>query len=318
MQHDAWFFVGIFAFIFLVWIATGGPTHPLAFSGPSLAQPGALGGGTYLSLPTSGISIGSTEVHLPGSSNYGDSSTNYGSNTPLPTYSGVTFGTPSPYRGIVSLTHYVSGAASSNPTNESITISVSRNAGVPVDLSGWTLESEATGNAAIIPKGTDVPTSGIVNPVQDIVLTPGQQAIAISGRSPIGASFRENKCIGYFANFQNFSPSLPLNCPDPRNELAQYSGATYVRDASCITYVDTLNRCEAVLTPPTTLSGSCQSFLVKYLNYNGCIEAHRSDADFDGTTWRIYLGRTTPLWRSAHEVVKLLDATGKTVDAFSY
>lgn len=317
MQHDAWFFVGIFAFIFLVWIATGGPTHPLSFSGPTLAQPGALGGGTYLSLPTSGISIGTSHTVLPDSS-YDDSSSVGSGGTGLPSYSGVSFGTPSPYRGVVSMGHYISGAGATNPSNESVIISVSSTAGVPVDLTGWTLESEATGNASVIPQGTSVPTSGIVNSVQDIVLTPGQRAIVISGRSPIGASFRENKCIGYFANFQNFSPSLPQNCPTPQNELMTYSGSTYIRDAACIDYVNTLSRCQAVLTPPTTLSGTCQSFLVTDLNYNGCISAHRSDTDFNGDTWRIFLGRTNALWRTTHEVVKLLDASGKTVDAFSY
>ncbi|OGG78053.1 hypothetical protein A3A36_02680 [Candidatus Kaiserbacteria bacterium RIFCSPLOWO2_01_FULL_52_12b] len=66
------------------------------------------------------------------------------------------------------------------------------------------------------------------------------------------------------------------------------------------------------------MSGSCQSFLIKYFNYNGCVDAHKNDADFSGDTWRIYLGRTTPMWRAQHEVVKLIDVNGKTVDAFSY
>ena len=315
-MHDAWFFIGIFAFIFLVWVATGGPTHQLAFSGPTLSQPGALGGGGYLSLPTAPFSLGSNGVSLPGSSS------GTGSNAPVPSsssLSGVDFGTPSPYRGIVTLSHYVSGAGSTDPNNESVRISVDSNAGTPVDLSGWTLESEATGAAIVIPKGTETPHSGIVNAVQDIVLSPGEQAIVISGRSPIGASFRENKCIGYFAQFQTFSPALPDTCPSPTTELASFYGSSYyVRDASCIDYVNTLSRCQAVLTPPTTVSGACQTFLVKYLNYNGCVSAHESDSDFLGNTWRIYLGRTNSMFRSQHEVVKLLDSSGKTVDAFSY
>ncbi len=213
--------------------------------------------------------------------------------------------------------HYVSGAGSSDPGNEYIELYVSQNAGVPVDITGWTLESAATGKAAIIPKGTPLPMSGIVNAESDIVLTPGQQAIIISGQSPIGASFRDNKCIGYFANFQNFSPTLPLTCPEPSSELSTYYTG-YIRDASCIDYVNTLTRCSAVLTPPTTVSGACQSFVLHYLNYNGCVDAHQNDADFAGNTWRVYLGRTNALWRTQHEVVKLLDAQGKTVDAFSY
>ena len=315
-MHDAWFFIGIFVFIFLIWIATGGPLHPIAFTGPSLALPGQLGGGTYLSLPRSPYGLGTTNVVLPGSSNGGSVSGGSGTSV-TSSLSGVSFGETSPYHGIVSMNHYVSGAGSSNPGDEYISISVSQNAGVPVDLTGWTLESAASGNAAVIPEGTQVPTSGVINAVQDIVLTPGEQAIAISGQSPIGASFEENKCIGYFSGFQNFSPPLPQNCPAPSDELAaQYPD--YIRDAVCIDYVDTLSRCRVALSPPVGTSGTCQTFLAHYLNYNGCVTAHQHDADFNGDTWRIYLGMTTPLWRTKDDVIKLLDISGKTVDAFSY
>lgn len=314
-MHDAWFFIGVFVFIFLIWIATGGPLHPLAFTGPRLAQPGVLGGGTYLQLPQAPFAIGNTNVSL---SDY-SSNNSGGSATPLPSFAGDTvFGTPSPYRGIVRMSHYVSGAGSSDPGNEYLEISVAQNAGVPVDLSEWTIKSDATGNSIIIPKGTEVPTSGIVNEAEDIILSPGTRAIIISGSSPIGASFRENKCIGYFSTFQHFSPSLPQNCPVPSDELASFYGQNYIRDAACIDYVQKLSRCQVTLTPPVNASGACKNFLVQYLHYNGCVTAHRNDTDFKGDTWRIYLGRTNSMWRVKHEVVKLLDVNGKTVDAFSY
>ncbi|MHB8661046.1 MAG: hypothetical protein ACYC75_03925 [Minisyncoccota bacterium] len=318
--HDAWFFIGIFVFIFLIWIATGGPMHPIAFTGPTLAQPGQLGGGTYLSLPRAPFGVGSANVSLPGSSN-GESVSNGATNSsaPLPLFPGGSlFGEPSPYRGVVSMSHYVSGAGSQDPNNEYIEIDVAQDASMPIDLTGWTLESDATGDAVVIPKGTEVPTSGIVNEAQDIVLVPGERALVISGQSPIGASFRENKCIGYFSTFQNFSPPLPQDCPVPSDELSAFYGTGYIRDAACIDYVNSLSRCQVALTPPPGASSACQSFLIKYLNYNGCVDAHRSDADFEGDTWRLYLGRTNSMWRTKNELVKLLDINGKTVDAFSY
>ncbi len=323
MEHDAWFFIGTFVFIFLIWIATGGPVHPISFTGPTLALPGALGGGTYLQLPRSAFSIGGSNISLPGSSDGRAGSNNSGgssfSSSPAPTLvSGVTFGESSLYRGMVSMNHYVSGAGASDPRNEYLEITVAQDAGVPIDLTGWTLVSAASGSSTVIPKGTEVPTSGVVNAAQDIILSPGERAIVMSGQSPIGASFRENKCIGYFSTFQKFSPSLPQNCPVPSSELTKFYGSDYIRDAACINYVNTLSRCQVVLSPPVTVSGSCQSFLVNYLNYNGCVTAHQSDLDFKGNTWRLYLGRTSAMWRTEHEVVKLLDSTGKTVDAFSY
>lgn len=318
MEHDAWFFVGVFVFIFLIWIATGGPLHPIAYTGPTLAEPAELGGGTYLSLPRAPFAVGNSQVVLPGSTNSSVGLIGGTSNSLPPLVGGSPFGTPSPYTTIVRMDHAVSGSGSRDPKNEYVEISVAANAGVPVDITGWTLSSDVTGNAMTIPKGTEVPTSGIVNEAQDIVLVPGTRAILISGQSPIGASFRENKCIGYFSSFQTFSPPLPQNCPVPSDEFASFYGASYVRDPVCIDAINKLSRCQVALTPPNAVSGACQSFIVKYLNYNGCVDAHRSDADFAGNTWRVYLGRTSPMWRSTHEIVKLLDSTGKTVDAFSY
>lgn len=300
-MHDAWFFIGVFVFIFLVWVATGGPTHPLSFTGPKLALPGPLGGGTYLSLPQAPSGVKNSGPLLPA---FGTEIIN---------------NTQSSYKSVSYLGHFVSSAGSVDPAREYMQISIDANAGVPVNLTGWTVTSDATGNTATIPKGTSLPTSGSINDAENIVLTPGQRAILISGRSPIGASFRENKCIGYFENYQEFYPELPLYCPTPSSDLATfYGGAGYIRDVSCIDYVDSIPRCKTALTPPPSLSGSCQSFVVKYLNYNGCVEAHKNDPDFEGNTWRIYLGRTTPLWRTRYEVVKLIDNKGQLVDQFSY
>ena len=314
MEHDAWFFVGVFAFIFLLWVATGGPTHPIAFGGPKLALPGALGGGTYLSLPRAPFAIGTGDYSLPDVSSGGGS----GSGQQLPVITGSSFGSPSSYRSLISLNHSVSGAGSSDPANEYVYLQTSYNSNTPVDVSGWTLVSESTGATAVIPKGTEVPTTGIVNPAQDIILPSGVRVVIASGRSPIGASFRENKCIGYFSTFQKFSPPLPQNCPSPTDELAAQFGIGYIRDSACYDYANKLSRCQVSLSPPVSLSGACQSFLIKDLNYNGCVDAHKNDKDFAGDTWRVYLGRTTSLFRSTHEVVKLLDKQGNTVDAFAY
>lgn len=316
-MHDAWFFIGVFVFIFLIWVATGGPLHPLAFTGPALAQPDVLGGGTYLQLPRAPFAIGNSSVSLRGSSGSRGSYAGE-SEAPEPFSSGLTFSPSSPYRNIIAMDNYISNASSSDPGGEYAQLSVVQNAGIPIDISGWKLISEATGKAALIPRGTKVPTSGIVNPQQDIVLTPGESAIIVSGRSPIGTSFRENKCAGYLSTFQEFSPSLPQNCPAPLDELDAFYGPYSIRDAACIEYVDNLSRCETILFPSKNLTRTCRDFIVQHLNYNGCVSAHRNDPDFDGSVWRIYLGRDKHLWRARYEVVVLVDSQGKTVASFSY
>ena len=97
MENDAWFFIGVFVFIFIIWISVGGPTHPISFTGPTLQAPSPLGSGTYLSFPSSPWGIGNSNVSLPGSSN-GESSgsVSRGSQAPIPSLvGGATFGSPS-------------------------------------------------------------------------------------------------------------------------------------------------------------------------------------------------------------------------------
>jgi hypothetical protein len=341
MEHDAWFFLGIFVFIFIVWIASGGPLHTISFGSVALpeststaAGSGSVGGGSYLHLPeapgiggkTTPCLLGSTICPNAGfpsspSESGGSGTQTSNSDTPVPSgVPGVTFTPPSPYRNVVSFSDYVDNASSSNPDNEYVEIHVSQNASGPIDITNWILLSGATGNSAIIPQGTTVPTSGIVNATQDILLNPGDSAIIISGESPVGASFRENECTGYFNNYQTFTPSLPDNCPEASAELESYYGTPYIHDPSCIAYTDSLERCqEALPSASSDLSLTCQSFLESHLDYNGCLAYHQSDPDFNGTTWYIYLGRkTTPLWRTKYEVVELLDSEGKTVASFNY
>jgi hypothetical protein len=321
MQHDAWFFVGVFAFIFLIWVGTGGPSHPISFAGPYLSSPSPIGSGTYIGLPKAPFGLGTSDVELTnpeddidGGSTGSTGSANLTGGSSL---DNVDFGPPSPYRGEVTMSHYVSGAGSANPDDEYITITLASSATAPVTISGWSLESDASGNAATIPEGTAVPTSGNIEALQPIILNPGNEAILISGQSPIGASFRENECIGYFAEYQPFEPALSTSCPTPTSELIK-NYPEYIRDTACINYIKTLPACTLEITPPVGLSTACDQVLENDLSYNGCVTEHQNDTGFNGTTWRVYLGRTAAMWRTQYEVVKLIDNTGKTVDAFSY
>ena len=309
-QHGAWFFLGLIVFIFLVWIATGGPLRPIAFKGPSLAQLEELDRGTYIQLPRAPFIIGNTRTSLPRSS----------SGAIPPALYGISFGVPSPLRDFISMNPRVSNASSSDPRNEYVQLFTTLNARTSVTVSGWRLMSETTYKFGILPQGARVPIVGVVNPLRDIELAPGERVVVVSGRSPIGISFRENKCTGYLNTYQpfSFSPPLPRSCPTPLDEFESFAGSEYPRDADCITYIKKIPRCETVLFPPRKLSPTCKNFVLEYLNYNSCVTLHENDTDFHGTTWRIYLDLSKHLWRARYEVVKLIDTTGKTVAAFSY
>ncbi|MBU6321164.1 MAG: hypothetical protein KGI78_01945 [Patescibacteria group bacterium] len=349
-MNEAWFFVGLFAFIFLLWIAIGGPTRGVSFGLPAVTATSvsatAEGSttGSYFSLPQAPFAIGQTEIHLPGSSSgssYGYSSGSgsgygYGSTNPLITVPGVTFPATSPYRGRVSLAGSVGDASSSDPGEEYVEIYAADDGGAPIDITGWELLSGATYKYAYIPQGTAIPASGIVNPTSDIYLRPGDTAIITSGESPVGGSFRENECTGYFGSTQSFTPSLSQSCPSANTEMTTYYGKPYIHDPDCINYTRSLGTCRMpTAAGEANLNLTCQDFLDTYLNYSGCLAAHQGDAGFVLPDWRIYLGRKPlselpafasvnetrkqgPLWRASYDVVELLDREGRIVDAFTY
>ncbi len=216
MQSDAFFFGGVILFFFVLWLATGGPTKPISFAGPYI---------TPIESPDS-VQVG-----------YGDTGASSGSSQDVRSSlsdaqyklqqlqaqatSIQSFGTPSPYRGQVTISHS-GGASGSTPDTEYVTIQAAYDAKSDITISGWRLVSAATGNSATIPNGSQLLRTGDVNGASPVVLHPGDTAIISSGESPVGASFRENECVGYLTQHQTFVPSLSRNCPSPRDEFAKH------------------------------------------------------------------------------------------------
>ena len=183
-------------------------------------------------------------------------------------------------------------------------------------LTGMTLKSSATGQSYKIDEGATLPYSGAINTKEKIFLPPGGRAYIITGRSPIGASFKLNTCTGYFEQYQDFTPYLPRLCPRPENENFPNLPSS-ISDA-CLDYLEGLPQCEAVPVPPDSLPRECQVFVSNNLNYTSCVSRHRNDPNFFKPEWRIYLGRSEPIWKTRRELVILSDSSGKTVNSYSY
>lgn len=296
-MKDGFFFVGIFILLFVVWVASGGPSRPISFAGPYLspihttgatAQP--YGDPTKFSSINSSVTVGA---------------------------GGVSVANTAPAAGAVTLSRDTSGAASSDPDEEYVIVSVSAGASGTISTAGWKLMSRETGEGALFPQGTEVPRSGRVNVLSPIVLHPGDQAIVATGRSPVGISFRENACTGYFEEHQDFHPALSMSCPTPSQEYATfYEGSD--RNDACLSYVRSIPYCGTETRSSTDVPNSCESFVDEHLNYNGCADAHAKDAGFLGTTWRIFLGSRSELWKRSRETIVLLDAQNKVIDSLSY
>ncbi len=316
MQSDGLFFVGILAFFFILWFVSGGPMKPISFAGPYItpvtnANTVQSGYGAGATTKTS-ASTGSPLVQIQNIQNSVAQLQRNASTVRA-------FGQASPYQGQVKVTSQ-GNASATDPAKEYVII---RNNGKePIDITGWTISSSANALSERIPRGALIPSKGSVNDMSDIMLAPGDQAFVHTGESPLGISFRENMCIGYLGQDQAFYPSLSNSCPSARDEFDRFYVGNEYRDDVCYQRIQSTPLCK---TPDDTgrISSYCLNLIDNYLSYNGCVQNHKLDVRFAGTTWHIYLqhenndGDSVEMWKSSHEAIKLLDKDGKTVDLYT-
>jgi len=228
-----------------------------------------------------------------------------------------TFGNPSPAVGKIRIGN--SAATESDPSQEYIELDASAGNPGPIDITGWSLQSAVSGARAYIPQGAPVLVTGIVNSVQHIALAPGSSAIVVSAASPVGVSFQENICTGYLAQLQTFTPNLSNSCPTPSAMFPETTENLQTYGSSCFDYIQNLPQCYFAGTNlPSNLSSACRSFIANTMSYNGCVSIYRKNTDFALPSWRIYLNMTAELWGNSHDVIRLLDTHGRTVDALTY
>jgi hypothetical protein len=223
----------------------------------------------------------------------------------------------SKYKGQIEITNF-GGAKQSLVDKEILEIKVvGKNVTTKINITGWRLESAVSGIGDSIEGGTYLPYSGQVNSESGIFLEAGDKVIVSSGRSPIGTSFRLNKCTGYFEQFQDFTPAIPKTCPKAIDDLPDFGvGDEFER---CVEFVKKMPTCEVYLkSVPVNMGGACHEYITSKVNYNSCVSNHKDDPNFYTKEWRVYLGRNSELWKSKREIIKLLDSQGKIVDVVTY
>jgi hypothetical protein len=183
-------------------------------------------------------------------------------------------------------------------------------------ITGLRLQSSVSGRGADIPKGVPLVFQNQLNKEEPVYLSPGDSAYIITGRSPLGISFKLNKCTGFLNQYQAFSPSLPARCPQP-DEADLPSNGTIYNDA-CRNYINALPSCRVILNPPNSLSPECVRYVTNEISYTKCVDKQKNDSDFYDPSWRIYLNRDETLWKTSRELIHLVDENGKVIDAVTY
>jgi hypothetical protein len=184
----------------------------------------------------------------------------------------------------------------------------------PVNITGWTLKNK-NNETIMIGYGTKLPYSADANKQEDIMLEPRDEATVITGKSPIGTSFRLNLCTGYFNQYQTFIPSLPQDCPAP----SQTPGLNDLAEDSCISLIEGQSRCRVPTNLSNYLSDACSGFITQHLNYSGCVNDYKNDKDFySAHKWYVYLGRDNEFWRDTRGKVMLYDRLGNLAAETTY
>jgi hypothetical protein len=342
-NRDVLLFIGIFLGIFLIWVATGGPQRAQESDGSTTGGSQLFGSG--ITIGPGGVPAGgNTSRETPRTTN-GDTTEEYAEPNEIArelrrarsTLDDVArdvkelerFGVASRFADYVRLERAQADEASAE--EEYVVISVSDDAPTAIPITGWQIVSKITGTRVTIGAGTALPRHGSVNREQPITLKSGHRALISSGPSPIGTSFRENRCTGYFEQFQAFTPDLPTQCPRPIDTFETHAPAAVYTEANdtnndgesnCRAFINRLDRCTVPtvdldrVTPP--LSRTCQRFIEQTFTYSQCVTRTQEEPDFTGTTWRIYLNSTGELWQNEREVLRLVDDTGRTVDVATY
>lgn len=202
--------------------------------------------------------------------------------------------------------------------SEYLLIQAARENTMQVAITGLEVQSAVTHIGVKVPRAWKLPFPGASGDGEPVTLAPGAAAYLITGRSGNGISFQLNSCTGYFANTQNFSPSVPRECPSPLAEPLP-PPPNQLSDA-CLDYIATIPSCTVPSSIPLQLQGdgNCQAHVFNKINYDTCVSLHKNEPGFYRGDWRLYLGRDSRLWRERRETIELLDADGKLISSYSY
>jgi len=230
-------------------------------------------------------------------------------------------GKRSPYYGKIRMSN-ISELGGTDPNREYLTLSTNLEKNENLKITGWYLKSEVTGYYAVIAKAALLPFP-FTKTESGVILQQDDAVILTKGFSPIGISFRTNKCTGYFEENRTFTPDLSLQCPRPIDEKLPNFSNVYDRNDECISVIERIPRCttkdsEFIRGLPDTVPSTCKDYITNQINYNTCVALHFGDTDFPGNEYRLYLNKFGPLWRTTHDTINLHDENGLVVDSISY
>lgn len=225
-----------------------------------------------------------------------------------PTGTTVTTKSNSTYQNKISVSAPYDGR-NSNPSKEYIIVEAPSSNEAKINITGWKIQNKK-GEISAIGQASDLPIPDQKNEISNVYLSPGEKIYISTGFSPVGVSFRVNKCSGYFNQRVPFYPKLEEVCPNPANADTYPS---YIEN-SCIDYMKkNTEKCKTISTL-SDLSAQCISYLSAKISYQGCTDDYKGDSDFYKKEWRLFLNKSSEMWSDETDTIILKDSKGKTVN----
>lgn len=153
-MNDAFLFIGILVFFFVLWFYSGGPNNPISFAGPYITPV------TDVGVDSVGYDDGTSFWTRWGGDNSANSHDSFDS-------------ARSPLYGKV----YIAGGTPQSRNEDEEYLIIRSSAGVDVTISSWQLVSAANDTHLRIPEGQH----GSSRNPRAIVLSPGEKALIVTG-----------------------------------------------------------------------------------------------------------------------------------------
>jgi hypothetical protein len=227
----------------------------------------------------------------------------------------------SPFKGKIRIDTWDSDAVSENAAAEYIALRTSTTNTEAIPLAGWSVHSLVSDIRIPLPKAVLLLRLGEQNPLVDMHVAPGEYVYIVTGSSPAGDSFHTNSCIGQLANYYEFFPRLPDQCPTPQHIIAPTLTHLKNMGEKCLEYIASIPACEIPRDIPKDLLPACRAEIEKNVTYPNCVEKefkNRGFAVFNGGGWYSYLNQPLEIWRNKYDVIRLLDTQGRVVDVWVY
>src|SRR3989344_3329005 len=221
-MKDLRIFILIMVILFFVWLLIGGPLHPSSKSGWFLNDP-LREAAQKMTIQT----VGKSSLEQKASSQSSSSSQS----------------SIKPDFVVLKATM----ARETDPNKEYVEIKADNKNKNSMKITGWKLKGKGGFDVAINGGTSFVYAEVNIQPQEDVYLKPGEKAVIITGTSPLGISFKLNKCAGYFEQFHEFAPEINTECPLLKNENLP-SG---LNDA-CLDYIDRVFSCQTIVSIPYT------------------------------------------------------------------